>query len=96
VTASESLQLNEKTVLRSVLEEVPCTNCGGKGKLKDMYDSKAQMKFAHTPTGKRKFGLRNVAEFDEATKGKSDALPEHVSDKKKKMGRRFITPAKEQ
>ena len=33
------------------------------------YKSKKQERFAHTPTGMKKFGPATVAEFDKASKG---------------------------
>jgi hypothetical protein len=44
------------------------------------YKSKAQERWAHTPTGMKQLGKKKVAEFDEASKGKE--LPEHVKPKK--------------
>lgn len=43
------------------------------------YKSKAQERFAHTPTGKKKFGADTVKEFDAASKGKK--LPERKKSK---------------
>jgi hypothetical protein len=46
------------------------------------YRSKAQARWAHTPTGKKALGgAENVSEWDRETKGKK--LPERAPKKKK-------------
>ena len=45
------------------------------------YKSKAQERWAHTPTGQKALGAAGVAEWDKKSKGKK--LPEKVKHKKK-------------
>lgn len=51
------------------------------------YRSMAQERFAHTPTGRRKFGPQNVEEFDAASKDKK--LPERAP-QSKELGHRIM------
>lgn len=51
------------------------------------YKSMRQERFAHTEKGKKAFGKKNVAEFDQASKGLS--LPEAAGKEPPKLKTRY-------
>lgn len=52
------------------------------------YKSKRQQRWAHTEAGKRALGEKGVKEFDAATKGHFDELPETAPKRGKRPQRR--------
>lgn len=71
-------QLSDEEMLTLYREFVDRTR-----KCKMPYKSEAQRRWAHTPEGRAALG--NVAEWDQASKGKH--LPERVNRKKKQIGK---------